>query len=266
LEVFADLLEGKALETDVIVKAKFQGQEAFFIIHVEHQAYYYKGFDRRVFNYFALLHRDYDLLIYPIVIFSHRSPQDIGDRHYEVTFADWSVLQFNYRVIRLNHLPWRDYIDQDNPVASAFMSKMKVPQRDRPLAKLACLRSLARQRLNPAQMLLLSGFIDTYLKLEPQEESILQEELDKIGISEKETVMNIVTSWMEQGIAQAEEQSRAREAASLVKMLRRYIGEVSTAAEQAISQLSIEQLEQLGEALFDFSSETDLLTWLDQLS
>jgi hypothetical protein len=49
-------------------------------------------------------------------------------------------------------------------------------------------------------------------------------------------------------------------------MLRRYIGEVSTAAEQAISQLSIDQLEQLGEALFDFSSETDLLTWLDQLS
>jgi hypothetical protein len=59
-------------------------------------------------------------------------------------------------------------------------------------------------------MLLLSGFIDTYLKLEPQEESILQSELDKIGIREKESVMNIVTSWMEQGIAQAESQSCAR--------------------------------------------------------
>jgi Domain of unknown function (DUF4351) len=266
LELFADLLEGKALETDIIVKAKFQGQEAFFIIHVEHQANYYKGFDRRVFHYFALLDRDYGLPVYPIVLFSHRSPQESGDRSYEVSFADWQVLQFNYRIIRLNHLPWRDYIDQENPLASAFMSKMKVPRRDRPFAKLACLRSLARQRLNPAQMLLLSGFIDTYLKLEPQEETILQEELDKIGIREKETVMNIVTSWMEQGIAQAEEQSRAREAALLVKLLRRNIGAVSAAAEQAIAHLSFEQFEQLGDVLFDFASEEDLLTWLSHVN
>jgi Domain of unknown function (DUF4351) len=262
LELFADLLKGQALATDVIVKAKFQGQEAFFIIHIEHQANYYKGFDRRVFHYFALIDRDYGLPVYPIVIFSHRSPQEPGDRSYEVAFADWQVLQFNYRAIRLNHLPWRDYIDQDNPVASAFMAKMKVPHRDRPLAKLACLRSLARQQLNPAQMLLLSGFIDTYLKLAPQEETILQEELDKIGTREKETVMNIVTSWMEQGIEQEKAHSQAREVARLIRQLHRKIGTVAAAAEQAIGQLSSEQLDQLSDALFDFSSETDLLTWL----
>jgi Domain of unknown function (DUF4351) len=274
LEVFADLLEGQALETDVIVKAKFQGQDSFFIIHVEHQANYYQGFDRRLFNYFTLLHRDYGLPVYPIVIFSHRSPQEDGDRTYEVTFADWQVLRFNYRVIRLNHLPWRDYINQENPVASAFMAKMKVPRRERPLAKLACLQSLARQRLNPAQMLLLSGFIDTYLRLEPQEETILQEELDKIGAREKESVMNIVTSWMEQGMeqgraqgmAEEQEQSRAREAAMLVRLLRRKIGTVSATAEPAIGQLSLAQLEQLSDALFDFASEEDLLTWLNRFN
>jgi Domain of unknown function (DUF4351) len=270
LEVFADLLEGKALETDIIVKAKFQGQEACFIIHVEHQANYYKGFDRRVFQYFALIDRDYGLPVYPIVIFSHRSPQASGNRTYEVAFADWQVLQFNYRIIRLNHLPWRDYINQENPIASAFMSKMKVPRGDRPFAKLACLRSLARQRLNPAQTLLLSGFIDTYLRLEPQEETILQEELDKIGIREKETVMNIVTSWMEQGIEQGkvqeQSQSRTREANLLVKLLRRNLGAISATAEQAIAQLSFEQFEQLGDALFDFASEEDLLIWLNRIN
>ncbi len=86
--------------------------------------------------------------------------------------------------------------------------------------------------------------------------------LDKTGLREKETVMNIVTSWTEQGIAQAEEQSRAREAALLVRLLRRNIGAVSAATEQAIRQLSFEQFEQLGDALFDFASEADLLTWL----
>jgi hypothetical protein len=120
--------------------------------------------------------------------------------------------------------------------------------------------------LNPAQMRLLSGFIETYLKLPPQEETISQEELDKIDTREKETVMNIVTSWMEQGIAQEEERSRVREAALLVKLLRRNIGAVSATTEQAIAHLSFDQFEQLGDVLFDFASEEDLLAWLSHVN
>jgi Domain of unknown function (DUF4351) len=120
--------------------------------------------------------------------------------------------------------------------------------------------------LNLAQMRLLSGFIETYLKLPPQEETIPQEELDKIDTREKETVMNIVTSWMEQGIAQEEERSRVREAALLVKLLRRNIGAVSATTEQAIAQLSFAQFEQLGDVLFDFASEEDLLAWLSHVN
>jgi Domain of unknown function (DUF4351) len=97
--------------------------------------------------------------------------------------------------------------------------------------------------------------------LEPQEETILQEELDKIGIREKETVMNIVTSWMEQGIeqgrAQEQAESHAREAASLIRQLRRKIGTVSTVTEQSINQLASEQLDRLSDRLFDFASEED---------
>jgi hypothetical protein len=71
-------------ETDLIVKVRFRGQASCFIIHIEHQGKFGKDFDQRVFNYFALLHRDYDLPIYPIVIFSHRSPKMAGDRSYTV--------------------------------------------------------------------------------------------------------------------------------------------------------------------------------------
>jgi hypothetical protein len=258
LEVFPDLLKGKANTTDLIVKAKFLGTDTYFIIHLEHQAEFDAYFDRRMFQYFALLERDYDLPIYPIVIFSHRSPKQSGDRSYTINFPGWQVLQFNYRVIRLNHLPWKDFLNSPNPVASAFMSKMKIPRRDRPFAKLACLKMLAQLQLNPAQNMLLSGFIDTYLELDAPEETILQTELDRMGLSEKESVMQIVTSWMKQGL----EQGHNREVAFALKIMRQQFGALSLKTEQTIAQLSPEQLDELGDRILEFTSEAELQQWV----
>ena len=56
-----------------------------------------------------------------------------------------------------------------------------------------------------------------------------------------------------------------REGANLVlRQLNRRIGQVATSIESQVRQLSVEQLENLGEALLDFQNETDLLNWLSQ--
>lgn len=258
-ELFADLTEGETYETDLIAKVKFLDQPSYFIVHVEHQGRFEQNFDRRMFNYFAQLHRIYGLPVYPIVIFSHRSPRTPGDRTYAINFPDWEVLRFNYRVIRLNHLNWQEFVDQPNPVASALMAKMKIKRKERPQAKLACLRSLARLRLNPVQNQIVSGFIDVYLRLQPEENRILQEQLDKIDPGERGEIMQIVTSWMEQGL----EQGREREVALVLRILSSHLGgTVSPDLASAISALSFDQLDELGSALPGFTSEADLRTWL----
>jgi Domain of unknown function (DUF4351) len=262
LELFANLVSGDAFETDLIVKVRFRGQASYFIIHVEHQGKFGKGFDKRVFNYFALLHRDYDLPVYPIVIFSHRSPHLAGDRSYSVAFPDWEVLRFNYRAIRLNHLAWQDFIGKTNPVASAFMAKMKVRKRDRITVKLACLQELTELALNPAQLHLLSGFVDTYLRLDRMEEARFMEQVGRIEGKQKEGVMQIVTSWQEQG----RQEGRQEQGNALVlRQLKRKLGKVSKPIEQTIETLAIDRLNDLGEALLDFSSEADLRAWLEQV-
>jgi hypothetical protein len=106
-------------------------------------------------------------------------------------------------------------------------------------------------------VLLLSGFIDTFYGWNPRKKPFFRKN--------KETLMNMVTSWMEQGIAQAEEKPHARETARIIRQLCRTIGTVPPDAEQAIGQISLEQNDQLSDALFDFSSEADLATWLDHL-
>jgi hypothetical protein len=48
----------------------------------------------------------------------------------------------------------------------------------------------------------------------------------------------------------------------ILQLLNRRLGEISSTLSQQIQELSLEQLETLGEALLDFTSLTDLTTWL----
>lgn len=268
-EIFADLTEGDTYEADVVVKAKFLNEDSFFIVHLEHQGVFGKNFDRRMFNYFSQLHRIYQLPVYPIVIFSHRSPREEGDpsgiceaaRTYKIEFSDWEVLRFNYRAIRLNHLNWHEYAQLRNPVASALMAKMKMKRQERPIVKLECLKQMARLRLNPAQAKMISGFVDTYLRLEEHEEEVFQAELDRIEPTEKEVVMEVVTSWMEAGIEQGIERG---ERSLILRQLNRQVGALPQAIQAQVETLPLEQLESLGEALLEFTSLTDLENWLTQ--
>jgi flagellar biosynthesis/type III secretory pathway protein FliH len=139
--------------------------------------------------------------------------------------------------------------------------------------KAECLRILATLQLDPARIELISGFVDTYLRLNATEETIFQAAIDRMGLAEREQVMEIVTSWMERGIERGIEQGMERgieqgierEMAFVLRLLTRHLGGLSSALEARIRHLSIEQVEALGEASLDFSSEADVITWLTQV-
>ena len=79
--------------------------------------------------------------------------------------------------------------------------------------------------------------------------------------------MEIVTSWMREGIEQGLVQGRQSEALSLVmRLLSRRIGTVTPELQQRIEQLQLTQLEDLAEELLDFSEVADLEAWLQQIS
>lgn len=166
-------------------------------------------------------------------------------------------MQFNYDVIQLNRLNWREYLQQQNPVASALMAKMNIAPKDRPRVKSECLRLLATLQLDPARIQLISGFIDTYLRLNAQEEEIFQTEIAQFEPTQQEVVMQIVTSWMESGIQQGELKIIQRQ-------LTKRIGVITPELQERLRGLSLTQLEDLAEALLDFSTEADLVAWLQQ--
>ncbi|KAM3091941.1 Rpn family recombination-promoting nuclease/putative transposase [Phormidesmis sp. 146-12] len=257
-EYFADLTSGEDKIIDLLVEVKQSGEEVGFLVHIEAQSYTQSNFARRMFFYFARLYQKYVQRIYPIVVFSFDEPLRAEPQTHTVEFSGLKVLEFNFAAIQLNQLDWRNFIDQPNPIAAALMSKMRIAPQDRPRVKAECLRLLTTLRLDPAKTRLISGFVDTYLRLNEVEEPLFAEEIGKLEATEQEQIMEITTSWMAQGMAQGER-------SLIFRLLARKVGEVPEALRRQIEALPIEQLESLGEALLDFSSVSDLERWLSHL-
>ncbi|MFM7276569.1 MAG: DUF4351 domain-containing protein, partial [Microcystis aeruginosa] len=96
-------------------------------------------------------------------------------------------------------------------------------------------------------MQLISGFIDTYLNLNPVEERQFQEEISTFSQPVQEGVMQITTSWMRQGIEQGIERGIEREKTLILRQLKRKLGEINPSLETKIMELSIDDVEVLGE-------------------
>lgn len=91
------------------------------------------------------------------------------------------------------------------------------------------------------------------------------EEMLGITLQETRVYREIKEEGIQQGIQQGREQGKVTEAQSLiVRQLNRRVGEVPQNISQRIEALTLEQLENLGEALLDFSGMADLQAWLKQ--
>jgi Domain of unknown function (DUF4351) len=263
LEYFTDIDAGERKAMDVIIRVDLLGRpnapassRVSVVVNCEHQSTTKADFNRRIFFYFAQLHRKYLQPVYPIALFSFDKPFRPEKNRYQVKVPGFQVMDFNFLTIQLNQLDWRAFLTQRNPVAAALMSKMKIDPADRPRVKVECLRMIANLKLDKARTFQLSGFIDNYLRLNPVEEQQFQVEVDTIKLpQEREKIMEITTSWMEQG-----QESATR--SLVVKQLTRKLGNLSPELLAKVNGLNLERVEALAEDLLDFKQVGDLERWM----
>ena len=106
---------------------------------------------------------------------------------------------------------------------------------------------------------MISGFVDTYLSLTAAENELFNREINNVPQETKETIMQITTSWKEEGIAEGIQQG---EFTLVIRQLARKLGALPVTALEAVRTLSIARLEELGDALLDFRKREDLEAWL----
>jgi predicted transposase YdaD len=82
-----------------------------------------------------------------------------------------------------------------------------------------------------------------------------------LGITLKET--QVYREIKEEGREEGREEGIQRERSLILRLLTRRVGELPENLRQRVETLSLEQLENLGEALLDFTSLADLQSWLD---
>lgn len=254
-ELFTDLSGGDKKILDLVALTKFRDRDYTFLVHVENQSYEQDDFPERMYSYHCVLFLKYRRPIYPIAVFSYQYPQRAEKNNYTLDFPDRRTLDFQYQTVQLNQLNWRDFLRQQNPVAAALMAKMNINKRDRPIVKAECLRLLVTLQLDPAKMQLISGFVDTYLNLNPQEETIFQEQLNTMELGQQEQIMEITTSWQRKG--RLEGQSN-----TILRLLNRKFGTLDDTLTERIKSLGSTQLDALTEDLLDFQSLDDLDQWL----
>jgi hypothetical protein len=261
-ELFTGLSPGERREPDLVIRARFRGQAVSFIVHLEHQAQNQTGFNRRMFWYFAQLDQKLELPVYPIALFSHEGLRPEPDG-YQVSFPDREVLSFRYQVIQLSQMRWRDFSSRLNPAAAALMAKMGMTLEERPQVKLECLRMVSRLNLKPEQQRFLSGFIDTYLRLNREERLQFEAQANRVlNPTEKNKVMELTTSWKEEGREEGRREGLEERLQLILRLLRRRCGSLPSTVEAQVRELSGAALAELAEALLDFTGPEDLQRWL----
>jgi flagellar biosynthesis/type III secretory pathway protein FliH len=112
-------------------------------------------------------------------------------------------------------------------------------------------------------MQLISGFIDTYLRLNLEEEAIFQSELGTMETQEQEQIMQITTSWKEEGRVEGRlEGQKEGQSNTILRQLNRKLGNLPEEIATRIKSLEPEQLDTLTEDLLDFPTFEDLNRWL----
>ncbi|WP_236612362.1 DUF4351 domain-containing protein [Picosynechococcus sp. NKBG15041c] len=144
---------------------------------------------------------------------------------------------------------------------------MKFSPEERPKVKLECLRMIVTLRLDSARIHLLSGFVDTYLRLNMAEQQIFEQELHQIQPQEEAQVLRIVTSWMEEGWQRGRQEGRQEgrqdEARKLIlRFIQQRFPEQGSKFQAQIQALDLDQLDALSDRLFGFESVMELETWL----
>jgi hypothetical protein len=170
-ELFTDLPRGKQREPDVVAQVQRRdGTPQAVLIHVEVESRRRVGFPARMFEYYGLLRWRKRLQVLPIVLYLSPGAGGLTREQYTEEVCGVEVVQFWYSVIGLPDLDGAQYRAGESALGSALAALMKPGEVGRPRHKALCLLGVARHAGDEARQALLQYVIESYAKLDENEE------------------------------------------------------------------------------------------------
>jgi Domain of unknown function (DUF4351) len=192
---------------------------------------------------------------------------------YEFT-APGTRLSFEFDAVKLldYRQRWDELEQSPNPFALVVMAHLKAQEtkkdlQNRKVWKFQFIRRLYERGYNRRDVRNLFKFIDWAMILP---EPLKQEFWSDLKTYEEERRMPYITSveeiGFERGLKTGRQEAEVAERSLVLRQLTRKVGTLSPALQTQLAALPLPQVEELGEALLDFTQLTDLESWLSQVS
>ncbi|MEC4818899.1 MAG: DUF4351 domain-containing protein [Scytonema sp. PMC 1069.18] len=232
-------------------------KEAWILIHVEVQSYYDVDLEKRIYTYNYRAGELYDKFVVSLAVLGDTSPTWRPNR-YAKSILDCS-LSFTFPTVKLMDYEqrWHELESSNNPFAIITMAHLKTKATTRNLTqreewKWQFIRGLYERGLTKQQIVKLFDVIDTMMTLPEQLQQRLFAKIDRF---EEERKMALVSPTVQLARKQGEQKV-------IIRLLNLRLGEIEESLIEHIRKLPIEQLEELAEALLDFSTVAELEQWL----
>ncbi len=262
-------LRGQRRTGDLLIKVRFKGQEAAFLIHIEHEARRDADIAWRLLEYAILDRRESGLPVYPVLVLAGQAgaaPQ----RPVRIEFPDRCVLTFDFPVIELAKFDGHDYVRKENVAALALSARMRFRKGEQENLIVDFAAAMAKSAAGKASAQRAIRYFFVYRQLEQSKGLKVRQDVSKLNpvmISEKalDQFNPFVLLGERRGIQRGVRKGRqVGESALVLRLLRRRVGPLPEARRRVIEKLSLPKIEALGEALLDFDSPDDLSRWLQR--
>jgi predicted transposase/invertase (TIGR01784 family) len=253
VEVLKTELSSEPLRADSLVLLQVSAQ----ILHLEFQTLPYSNppVPVRMLEYKSRLLKEYPG--YPLVQFVIFLKSTNSELVYENEYRDSSTVH-RYRVIRLWEQDPAPLLEAPELLPLAALAKSDDPNT---LLRQVAQRVAIMEDVGLRQNIIASASILAGLRFE---ESFIRSVLREDIMKESVIYQSILREGIEQGIEQGVQRGRKAELLTVIqRLLTRRLGGLEPQFESRLAGLSIPQLEDLTEALLDFSSVADLVSWLE---
>jgi hypothetical protein len=261
---------GKRFADQLVRVYKKGGGSIILLVHLEVQAEPENIFPERMFTYVIRIFEYFHQAPISLAILCDSDPNWRPHRFGFETAG--SSLEFNFTAVKLldYRSQWDELEASDNIFATVVMTHLKVQETkrnepERKQWKLTLIRRLYERGYDRSTIINLFAFVDWLMILSDEAKVAFWQELRTY---EEERQMPYITSveqiGYDRGIEEEIKRSIERERSLIHRLLNRKVGSIDDRTLTQITNLSVAQLEDLGEALFDFDSIADLDRWLSQ--
>ncbi|MGK7944465.1 MAG: Rpn family recombination-promoting nuclease/putative transposase [Microcystaceae cyanobacterium] len=233
------------------------------ILHIEFQTDPKDDIPYRMFDYAARLYRRYQTEdIYQVVIYLRESSSPLVKQDY----YQRGMTNHGFHVIRLWETPSDELLQSPGLFPFAVLSQTdnrenllrQIGQQIEGISNRRYQSNVSASTAILAGLVLNKNIIKRLLREDIMKESVIYQEIENTALQRGRQ------EGRQEGREEGREEGRQEGEANLIlRLLNRRLGEISSELCQRIQELSVEDLENLGEALLDFQTETDLLDWLN---